>query len=97
MMQYININSNIKIFISKTFKLELKLIIMKTIKFKMIKMTKNKQTQTANQIKKTDKISKKNKDLSSIKAEQTDHWCQCYFTEHVSSELKLRFNCKFLH
>ena len=44
MMQYININLNIKIFISKTFKLKFKLIIMKTIKFKMMKMIKNKQT-----------------------------------------------------
>ena len=42
MMQYVNINSSIKIFINKTFKFKLKLIIIKTIRSKMTKMTKNK-------------------------------------------------------
>ena len=44
MMQYVNINSSVKIFISKAFKLKFKSIITKTIRSKTTEMTENKWT-----------------------------------------------------
>ena len=57
MMQYININSSAKAFISKVFKLKLKSITTKTIRSKATGMTENKWAQMADQVEKTDKVS----------------------------------------